>query len=326
MRGASWKATIAFVATLVVLVTAGFVGMRRVPALAFARHEVSAIERPDPSWFAVLFHNGMQLDHHILWNGIGPSIDNARRADVVFVGNSTLGFAIPDHEVRAFEKRSRVSAFSLALPAEAAGFTLALIEKFDLRPRVVVANVPDFFVEGEGPFAQRARAAGAWTGRTMLWEEDLAAAVWPVASRLLPSFFMPRSPSTLLRSSTHGTWKPVGFPNRHVPVSTTPGTPAWDHAVAARFRSALAARGAELVLMCVPSSRDDCSAASMQPVARALGVPAVCPRLDAPLWTVDTAHLRPLSGKRFGRAFLRELGRLDVVRAIARERLPRRAT
>jgi hypothetical protein len=314
------RAAIASLAILVVLVTAGFVGMRRVPALAFARQEVPAIDLPDRSWFPVLFPNGTQLDHHILWNGIGASIENARRADVIFVGNSTLGFALPDHEVRAFEKRSRLSAFSLALPAEAAGFTLALIEKFDLRPRVVVANVPGFFEGLEGPFAKRARGDGAWTGRTMLWEERLAATVWPVASRLLPSFVMPRSSSTLVRSSTHGTWKPQGFPNRRVPVSTRPATPAWDHEAALRFRDALTARGTQLVLMCVPTASDQCSTTSIQPVARALGVQAVCPRMDAPLWMVDTAHMRQLSGKRFAQAFLRELGTLDVIRAISRER------
>jgi hypothetical protein len=311
---------IAFVTTYVALAAAGSVGMRRVTMLAFARQEVPAIDLPDSSWFPVLTPNSMQLDHTILWNGIGPSIDNAGRADVIFVGNSTLGFALSDHELRAFEKRSRVSAFSLTLPAETAWFTMDLIEKFDLRPRVVVANVPGFFGWRDGPFAKSARAEDAWAGRTLVWEQRLAAVVWPPVSRMLPSFLMPRSPSTLLRSSTNGTWRPGHLPSRRVPVRAQSGSPAWDQAAALRFRDALAARGAQLVLMCVPNGRDECSAASMEPIARALGVPAVCPRVDGPLWMVDTSHMRPLSGKRFGRAFLRQLGTLDVVRAIAQER------
>jgi hypothetical protein len=157
-------------------------------------------------------------------------------------------------------------------------------------------------------------------GRTLVWEQRLAAAVWPPVSRMLPSFLMPRAPSTLLRSSTNGTWRPGHLPSRRVPVRAQSGSPAWDQAAALRFRDALAARGAQLVLMCVPNGRDECSAASMEPIARALGVRAVCPRVDGPLWMVDTSHMRPLSGKRFGRAFLRELGTLDVVRAIAQER------
>jgi hypothetical protein len=50
----------------------------------------------------------------------------------------------------------------------------------------------------------------------------------------------------------------------------------------------------------------------------------VTPTPDAPLWTGDLVHLCPLSGKRYGRAMLRELERVDAVRKIRRRPNPSR--
>jgi hypothetical protein len=39
-----------------------------------------------------------------------------------------------------------------------------------------------------------------------------------------------------------------------------------------------------------------------------------------PLWTADVAHLCPLSGKIFGRALLRDLAQVDIVRSLAKDK------
>ena len=319
-QGPIGRAVCAFGATLGALVFAGGVGMRAVPALRFAHQEL-AVQRRNASWYSVFFRGGTQLDHTILWNGIGPSMANARQADIIFLGTSQVQFAVPDHEIRAFERRTGLRVFTMGLPfGEPYGFPLAMIEKFDLRPRIVVANVPGFFRQVESPNGRAIRDAGFWNGLTTVWEERLAARVWPVMSRILPTFATKRPRQSLLRSSRDGAWLPVDWPHAHIPVSTPskPHPVEVDRAAVRRFRTALAMRAITPVFVCVPSAfRSPCDQATKETFGPAL---FVTPHADQPLWTGDLVHLCPLSGKLFGRALFRDLAKLDVVRALARSR------
>jgi hypothetical protein len=111
------------------------------------------------------------------------------------------------------------------------------------------------------------------------------------------------------------------WPHRHAaPTAPSKDLPG-DRVVslARGVRDALARRGTVLVLTCVPTGRGGCSPAHARALADAIGVPAATPPIDG-LWTSDFIHLCPLSGKRFARALLREVGRLDAVRAVARAR------
>jgi hypothetical protein len=304
-----------FAAAFLVLLVAGFAGMRRIPALAFARQEVPPVRTADPTWTPVFFRGGAQLDQTILWNDIGSFMENARRADVLFVGNSQMQFALPAHELRAFTKRTGRSAFTMGLPfSEPCSFALELIEKFDLRPRLVVANIAGFFRPGRSRAANAAVRDGYWTGLTTVWEERLAAAVWPAASLVLPSFVTTRPAQSLLRSSANGAWMPVHWPHGHLPARSNKPLMV-DFGLARRFRDALAARGTRLALVCIPSFAGDCGPESVQPLATKLGVWSLAPHVDGPLWTADLVHLCPLSGKRYGRALLRDVADLPVFRA-----------
>jgi hypothetical protein len=237
-----------------------------------------------------------------------------------------MQFGLPTHELRAFERRTGLSAYSLGLPfAEGSTFARGLIEKFDLRPRVAVVNVTAFFRDDETPVASQARDGGYWTAVTTVWEERLAAMAWPMASSVFPSFFTARPSRALLRSTTDGTWLPVRWPHFHVPVAQTPEPMRWSARTAIRFRDALTRRGIALVLVCVPSPAASCNPEALRPLAVLLGARMVTPKIDEPLWTGDFTHLCPLSGKRYGRAMLRELERVDVVRKIRRQPTPTRA-
>jgi hypothetical protein len=152
-----------------------------------------------------------------------------------------------------------------------------------------------------------------------MWEERLAMTIWPVASRILPSVAVRRPARHLLRSSRWGVWLPMSWPHRHAAtVRAAPMMPSLRViAHARRVRDALARRGTELVLTCVPSARGGCSPEHAEALAVLIGVRSVAPRVPG-LWTSDFIHLCPLSGKRFGRTLLRAVGQLDAVRAAAR--------
>jgi hypothetical protein len=312
------RPSLLFATIFAALVVAGAVGMREVSWLRSARHVVPPIPSAAP-WFPVIVAGSGNYDHTILWNDIHSSIANARGADVLFVGSSQLQFALPSHSVDAFEKQTGLKAFSIATPGGGDVFATALIEKFDLRPRLLVAEISTFRPPGDIPEGRRVRETSRWSAVTSVWELRLAAIAWSVGSPLLPVFATPRASQLLLRSSQNGTWWPIGWPHTHGSVPTVVGPMHWDTGTARRFAAFLAARGTQLVLTCVPSAARGCEILSAQPLADALHVPAAIPRVDG-LWSMDRAHLCPLSGKRYGRALLRDLARLDVVRAVARER------
>jgi hypothetical protein len=138
-RTRAGRAVVVFGVLFALLVVTGATTMEPGGRLAFARQVTPQVRYPDESWFCVFHRGGAQLDHTYLWNDLASVMDGARRADVVFLGTSRMQFALPLHELRAFEKRSRVRTFALGLPFEPAIFALELIEKFDLRPRVAVA-------------------------------------------------------------------------------------------------------------------------------------------------------------------------------------------
>lgn len=315
------RATLAFGTILLILAAAGFAGMHLVPALAFSRQEAPRMRPPDPTWFPVFYRGGEHMDQTIFWNGFGESIESARRADVLLLGTSQILFAVRAHEMRAFEKRSGLSIFNLGFPfGEGYAFPLKLIERFDLRPAVVVVNVTEFFKHGESIPAAKAIRDGWWTGFTTVLEERLAAVVWPVASRVLPSYLATRASKGILRSSESGAWMPMRWPHAHRRVGARPVPTEIDYPSARRFRRALATRGIALVLTCTPSVMQDCPPAAMRKIAAEIGATAVVPTVDRPLWTTDFAHLCPLSGKRFGRALLREVEKHPAVRAAAAQR------
>lgn len=310
--------SLVFVATFATLVVAGAVGMRHVPGLAFARQQVPPIPSIAP-WVPVFVAGGAQLDHTLLWNDVDGSIANARRADVLFVGSSRLQFALPPHALSAFAKSSGLHMLSIAVPGGGWEFPLALIEKYDLRPRLVVAEIDAFQATGALTEFRRVRDADRWAGFTEVWEARLAGVAWSIASPALPSFVTPRPSQVLLRSSENGAWWPIGWPHRHARVDLRKGKMRWHTATARQFQAALAARGTQLVLTCVPATFTPCDAVSARPLATALRAPGVFPGVER-LWAMDLTHLCPLSGKRYGRALTNDLRRLDVVRALARER------
>src|SRR5262249_29162710 len=159
-----------------------------------------------------------------------------------------LQFALPSHELHAFEKRSRLRPFTLGLPfIERYRFPLDIVEKFDLHPRLVVANADAFFIDAETLTAQQVVEGGWWAGVTTVVEERLAVWVWPTVSRLLPSLVVRRPPQYLLRSRSDGAWLAFGWPHSHdVPASYGIDLLPTERAVASavRFRDALAGHGA----------------------------------------------------------------------------------
>ena len=107
---------------------------------------------------------------------IADALAHLKRADVLFLGNSRLMFAARPGVFDAFFTERGLRYYVLGFGfREADRFPLAIIEKFDLRPRVVVVNADGFFqnhlsdfartvIEGLGRSARGSSAVEAETG------------------------------------------------------------------------------------------------------------------------------------------------------------------
>jgi len=308
-----------FGATFLALTAAGAWCARHVQSIARVTTTASPIRYPDPSWY-LAFDGGPQLDDYVLYYGLGPSIAHARAADMLILGNSRVQFAFPDDALRTFEATHGVTIFSLGFGyVEGYSLPLDIIRKFDLRPKLVLVNVDDFFVDHESEFARVVRSSGRWGAVKTLWGANASARLLPVFTRVFPSFVTRYDDAYLLRSSTTGAWLPVGWPHADVPYARTTFRGGIQRYLppALRFRDEMRRRGTAIVLTCVPAADEWCASTFVWVLAARLGCSFVLPRVSG-LTLGDRSHLSTASAQRFAAAALGELERTREFRAIAR--------
>ncbi len=254
------------------------------------------------------------LDHVALYHGAYGTPRYLRAADVLFLGNSRLMFGFAPDVLDDLSRRLGLSYYLLGFGhSEPAPFPMAIVRRFDLRPRFVVVNADPFFVGDTSPYARTVAAMSAFDARKVLFE----GAAYHLAHTYLDAW-LPQWPNladgrrtfTLYRSRRTGAWLgPAAYPSA-VPFRESddaPPVPPQCLEVARRFKEEMDARGTRIVLTFVPSPAG-CRSYAEQ-FARLLGVPLVAPRLDG-LETFDHSHLTPASARRFTAAFAAEFDRL----------------
>ncbi len=306
MRACAWW----FVGTLAAGgATMGAAGTWAVPQ---AEHlGVSALERP-PAGHYLAHDRAGHTDHHVLYHGLDP-VSNERldTADVLWLGNSRLQFALSRSALRPFFSPRRLSYFVLGFGHdETFHFPLSILERRKLRPKVVLVNVDDFFV---GPPSEWAATVMADTRFDAFkwWFENEAAHT----SRLLLHAWLPHWPDRLSnsrdvvvhRSRLDGTWF-VGTPETNVgplPVSQDGEPPAAERVAHARaFVELMRAQGTAVIFCLVPSPST--SRATAEALAEQVAVPLLAPELDMPL-TMDGSHLTEESATEFSALLLAAL-------------------
>ena len=312
-------ALLAFMVSFAVCIVAGQIAIRVVPALGAAQRRAATIRYPDSSWYFVA-NTGTQLDHYVLFHGFGSSMHAAREADIIVLGNSRTQFGLPSERLRVFEKRHGVKVFHLGLGFfEAYSFPLEIIRKFDLRPKLVIVNADGFFAEGESVLAKEVRETPRWKAAKTVYENLASSVVMPWLTAVFPLFVKPPLSSYVLRSSTHGSWRPVDWPHYDTPFRDTPLPFEVGNVLpgAQRFKAEMDRRGTQIILTCIPGEPEVCTPAVTVELAKALDVAAIVP-WPRHLKIGDGSHLCPASGRRFARAFLDQLARSPELRAIAR--------
>ena len=118
----------------------------------------------DGSWY-YNYEVGFEIqDPEILFDNIGHSIENARKADIIFVGWSRLIYALEWRVLEQFERHHHVKMFNLGLAGIHSGdFYLRIIQKWGLHPKLWVINTDRDLKDYRSGFFYMTLTGGAGT-------------------------------------------------------------------------------------------------------------------------------------------------------------------
>lgn len=270
--------------------------------------EVAKAEVP-PSGHYLAHGRAGHVDHHVLYHGLDPvSTERLASADVVWLGNSRLLFALNRQALRSFFTPRGLSYFVLGFGHdEPFHFPSQILDRHEARPKVVVVNVDEFFVGPPSDWATRVTADSAFDGWKWWFESEAS----HYTRRLLhawvphwPDLLDNRREIVVYRSQLDGSWLVGTWPGETgpLPVAAEAAPPTEERiANAERFVSLMRSRGTEVIFCLVPSPRT--SRATAMQLAEAVGVPLVAPELDNPL-TIDGSHLAEESATQFAKLLL----------------------
>ncbi len=269
---------------------------------------MASFEVPKESEFFFAHSRQSELSQAIMYHDLDDSMTNARLADIIFVGDSRMQMGLRAEFLMPKAEQIGVRLFSLAFGhVEKAKFGLALIRKFNLKPKVVVVGGGPFvFQDSYSKVAEKAIGMTRW-GAIKHWFE--AAGWWNIKRRLhsvLPKieFFNGRLHARYVhyRSSRTGWWKTVLEANGKGKIGFMPEKKSYDRylPMALEFKQEMDRIGALLVLTIVPYRNTQVG--HLPYLSKKLGVPLVVPPFDN-LRLSDGSHLNRVSASRFSDTF-----------------------
>lgn len=312
-----------FAVALVSAVLATGVARQTAPVLRGREQFVERAERPPDGDHYLANDIGGHVDHHVIYFGIDDEVvANLRAAEVLFLGNSRLMFALRPEALRPFFDDLAVPYYVMGFGfREADRFPLAIIRALDLRPRLVVVNADGFFGAGLSSWAETVIRDTPFVARKLQFEAEVAHEARRTVHQLVPNwlrlFGLPglglRRSFIAYRSRVDGTWDISPWPEgttAFVPgAADGPALARGEVAAARAFTAELDARGAALVLTHVPTP-EPMPGAGPGRFAELLGVPLVSADVPA-LTSHDRSHLSEGSAHDWSRAFLRALAPVE---------------
>jgi hypothetical protein len=305
---------------LVFLVCAVFtvLGQRVLPGLADRMPNITQADPPPNDEGYLAADRGGHIDHHVHYFGLdGKAIDALRRADVLFLGNSRLMFALRPGVLDPFFESLGLRYYVMGFGfREGDQFPLEILRRFDIRPRLVVVNADGFFGRDVSEWAAEVMGDTRFEAVKLQWENEVAHDVRRAAHRVVPHWFdfferpgLPDDGDEFIayRSRENGTWQVSPWPSGQdaVPLGVPAGEAAdWMLDAARAFKTELEQRGSRLVLTFVPTPSPDTR--EVADVAEELDIPLAVPLISG-LTTHDDSHLTEDSATLWTERFLRVL-------------------
>jgi hypothetical protein len=299
-----------YVGTLVLLV-AGLCLVNRYESDRFLPLAVTAQPAPALEFYLAYFHGG--VENYVIYDNVYGAANELKRADVLFLGNSRMLYAMRDQEAlkRYFSAR-HLRYYTLAFAyGEGDRFPEAIIRKYDLHPKWVVVNADPFFGAATSPLASKVMSGGSFDVFKFRFETNLSFDVQRKLHQVLPYLGLSKwneEPDWVYyRSKLDGTIRLAAYKGKsgsaERSAEAAPQVPLLDQIdEGRRFHEELRARGAKLVLTSVPPSPD----ASANLLGSSLGVPVIDCSAKG-LSTFDGSHLDAASTRQFITTLLRGL-------------------
>jgi hypothetical protein len=247
-------------------------------------------------------------DHGAFWFGLEPDASRAvAQADVLFVGNSRLQFALSGAQTTAWFSAASIRHYLLGFShSENVMYMGPLLSRIGPHAKVYVINVDRFFDDRISP-----PMAQILQGRDVLarYKEKRW---WQVLHKTvcggLPILCGDRL--GVYRDRGNGTWRKVGaagFQAHDVSDGAPSNTDRWPQyaALGEKFIKQLGVERRCVILMLVPTV--ETKRAEATALADALGMELLSPRIEN-LHTFDGSHLDAASAQRWSAAFLEVAG------------------
>jgi hypothetical protein len=256
---------------------------------------------------------GGHVDHHVLFHGLDESsLRHLRAADVLLMGNSRLMFALRGDALRRYFTARGLRPFALGFGHEEQHrFPLEVMTRHGLRPKVVLANVDNFFGGVTSPWGERVLSDTAFDARKTAFEANASHAVRRTLHRVVPhvpDLIDGEREFVIYRAERDGSWFIA------TEFGEGSGLRGFHHGrdfvrphnlqLARAFKEAVEAAGGRLVFVLVPGP--DVSMTHARMLADMVGVPLVAPEV-ADLRTMDGSHLTDESAERYAAVFFQHL-------------------
>jgi len=249
------------------------------------------------------------FDHGALWYGLEPkALENAKTANVLFVGNSRLQFGFSADSVRTWFAEKGLRPYLLGFSHdENVTFARPLLEKIKPGAGAYVINVDGFFTDqptlpGNDVMTHestRARYEGKQSWQ--YFHERLCSRVGKLCGQT-ESYYRSRDTGMWRRGYEYANVTPPKH-WRQRPLKAEEVARAKD--IGPAFIEKLGVPAQCVILTYVPTPENDIISA--RAIAEALGLELVSPVVPA-LETYDGSHLDPPSAERFSQAFLEQAG------------------
>jgi len=337
------NAVVAFGVTLIVCVLAGLIIYQRFP-LETWKGNLPTVDIND-SYMVMEAYSDQAYDLYTLYYGIGDTIKEAQKADVLILGNSKPFFAFRNEAVRAFTQKTGIRVFDMAVPY-GDGVTMAkdLIDRFHLSPSILVINENHFFDTTLSPYGVETVKMGYWQAFVKVVEHSISWFFRFRLHQLFPRFGLGKMygamPVVEYRSHQTGCLAMENFAQYPVPAAT--------HSVqeeslfsdelntALQFKKEMQDRGIKIILTSVPYGTDDMNhldkwikdperriliSKAEEPyervdkTARLLGLPLIAPPATG-LIIFDGRHLDEKSASKFSDLFFTEFLKRPEVKTL----------
>lgn len=251
------------------------------------------------------------FEHQVFYHGMLDTDRRLREADVIFLGDSRVGFAFSHPNIETFfsERGARFLVASFGY-AEGWQFAADVLKRHQSRPTMLVINVAPFF---NGPSREFSEPARYVTSHPI---GSYVEALFAEVAQPIYSYFCPKcgkSPS-MIRSRLTGQWdwrtfdlaNGVGvFPLKVIPDPPHEAIAAWADVAEAQARQLLSYTHARCVVFTdVP--HDGAVGVFARELGRRLSVPVVLPEVPSTR-SFDRQHLDGHSSVSWTNALLAQL-------------------